>query len=164
MPNRYCAITRVRKFLSQESPKVTVKLRRSGWEVEITCTQDRLKEAIDSVLSSLNTSGGLDSIKNPRESLPAPNKTCRGLVLDLWHDSWLSEAHSLSEVHEEIARRGYNYDRTAVSHSLTDLVREGVLTRMGNMRNYTYIQKRPPPSGHDDEAVTKEPLNEPIEP
>jgi hypothetical protein len=29
-----------------------------------------------------------------------------------------------------------------VSHSLTDMVREGILTRVGTMRNYRYIQKR----------------------
>jgi len=50
----------------------------------------------------------------------------------------------LGEVHEELSRRGYNYDRTAVSHSLTDMVRESILTRVGTMRNYRYIQKRPP--------------------
>jgi hypothetical protein len=47
-------------------------------------------------------------------------------------------------VDEEIARRGYHYDRTAVAHALTDLVKENILTREGVMRNYTYIQKKPP--------------------
>ncbi|HVB12672.1 MAG TPA: hypothetical protein VNE86_06025 [Nitrososphaerales archaeon] len=65
------------------------------------------------------------------------------MILELWEESWFNEARALSEVHEEIARRGYHYDRTAVSHSLTDLVRENVLFRQGNMRNYSYIQKRP---------------------
>ena len=35
------------------------------------------------------------------------------------------------------------YDRTAVSHALVDLVREGTLFRDGTMRNYRYVQKRP---------------------
>ena len=43
-----------------------------------------------------------------------------------------------------LSRRGFNYDRTAVSHSLTDMVRENILTRKGTMRNYQYIQKKPP--------------------
>ena len=63
--------------------------------------------------------------------------------MEMWGESWFETARSLSEVHEEIARRGYHYDKTAVSHSLTDLVRENVLFREGNMRNYSYIQKRP---------------------
>ena len=37
----------------------------------------------------------------------------------------------------------YNYDKTAESHSLSDKVREGILTRVGTLRNYRYIQKKP---------------------
>jgi hypothetical protein len=42
-----------------------------------------------------------------------------------------------------MGRRGYHFDRTAVAHALTDLVREGLLTRMGEARGYRYVQKRP---------------------
>ena len=63
---------------------------------------------------------------------------------DLWNDEWFSTDRGLGEVHEELARRGYHYDRTAVSHALTDLVRESILTRTGSMRSYRYVQKRPP--------------------
>ncbi len=114
--------------------------------MEITCSQEQLKEAIDNVLSSLGSVSALGTTKGGTNATGLGNKTCRGLIIELWQDFWLAEARSLSEVHQEIARRGYNYDRTAVSHSLTDLVRENILTRLGNMRNYTYIQKRPPGS------------------
>ncbi len=123
---------------------ISVKLKRGGWEVEITCAEDQLQKAVESVLASLTTSQQAISTAIPeRAAQTGQNKTCRGLIVELWQESWFSEARSLSEVHEEIARRGYHYDRTAVSHSLTDLVRENLLTREGNMRNYTYIQKRP---------------------
>jgi hypothetical protein len=72
--------------------------------------------------------------------------TCRGLLESLWLEGHFVSERSLGEVHEELSRRGYNYDRTAVSHSLTDMVRENILTRIGTMRNYRYIQKRPPNS------------------
>jgi hypothetical protein len=72
--------------------------------------------------------------------------TCRGLLENLWVEGHFDSERSLGEVHEELSRRGYNYDRTAVSHSLTDMVRENILTRIGTMRNYRYIQKRPPNS------------------
>ncbi|HEY9490805.1 MAG TPA: hypothetical protein VIP56_02380, partial [Nitrososphaeraceae archaeon] len=62
----------------------------------------------------------------------------------LWYEGYFGTDKLLGEVHEEISRRGYNYDRTAVSHSLTDMVRESILSRIGTMRNYRYIQKRPP--------------------
>lgn len=124
--------------------EITVKLRRAGWEVEITCSESQLKQAIESVLSSLNVSSSLPSFPAEDPGTTQGNKTCRGLIVELWRDSWFSEGRSLGQVHEEIARRGYHYDRTAVSHALRDLVLENILTREGNSRNYQYIQKRPP--------------------
>ena len=69
--------------------------------------------------------------------------TCRGLLERMWKEGWFASEKTLGEVHEELARRGYHYDRTAVSHALVDLVREGTLFRDGTMRNYRYVQKRP---------------------
>jgi hypothetical protein len=127
-----------------EGKPITVRLRRGGWEVEITCSESQLKSAIESVLSSLGASGQV-SIPRPEEAeIAQGNKTCRGLIVDLWRESWFSDGKTLAQVHDEIGRRGYHYDRTAVSHALRDLVLETVLTRQGNSRNYLYIQKRPP--------------------
>jgi hypothetical protein len=70
--------------------------------------------------------------------------TCRGLLQSLWYEGYFGIEKPLGEVHEELSRRGFNYDRTAVSHSLTDMVRENILTRKGTMRNYQYIQRKPP--------------------
>jgi hypothetical protein len=129
-----------------EEKKITVKLEKAGWKVEITCTEDQLQKAMESVLSTLTSSTPTQNVPFLQEKTPeGSKKTVRGLISELWEDSWFSDARSLSEVHEEIARRGYHYDRSAVSHSLTDLVKEGILTRQGNMRTYVYIQKKPPP-------------------
>jgi hypothetical protein len=59
----------------------------------------------------------------------------------LLSDNFFTEERQLGQIHEEISRRGYNYDRTAVSHSLTDMVRERTLVRVGTIRNYRYLQK-----------------------
>ncbi|MBM3897197.1 MAG: hypothetical protein FJ358_01530 [Thaumarchaeota archaeon] len=69
---------------------------------------------------------------------------CRDLLLVLWQESWFSSERNLTEVYEELGRKGYHYDKTSISHSLADLVRENILTRVGSMRNYRYVQKRPP--------------------
>ncbi|HZW56156.1 MAG TPA: hypothetical protein VFF30_07700 [Nitrososphaerales archaeon] len=134
----------------EETPRlITVKLKKAGWEVEITCTESQLKQAIESVLSSLESKSPAQlPLTGPSQIAgeSTENKTCRGLIFELWQNQWFAEARSLSDVHEEIARMGYHYDRTAVSHALTDLVRENVLTRQGYPRNYAYIQKRPPSS------------------
>ncbi len=130
-----------------EEKKITVKLEKAGWRVEITCTEDQLQKAIESVLSSLTASSPTQNVPVVEErTSEGSKKTVRGLILELWEEAWFSDARSLSEVHEEIARRGYHYDRSAVSHSLTDLVKESILTRQGNMRTYVYIQKKPPGS------------------
>ena len=130
-----------------EKRTITVRLKEAGWEVEITCEEDQLQKAIESVLSSLTTIPQNAPLLSPSvdEKVESRSKkTVRGLILELWGEAWFSEARSLSEVHEEIARRGYHYDKSAVSHSLTDLVKEGVLSRQGDVRNYVYIQKKPP--------------------
>jgi hypothetical protein len=134
--------------MSNPEKQITVKLRRAGWEVEIVCSESQLESAMKTILSSLNPSNFPTHIQTSQGSSEAGgNKTSRGLIMDLWQESWFSEGRSLSDVHEEIARRGFHYDKTAVSHSLLDLVKEGILTRSGNMRNYAYIQKRPPSAG-----------------
>jgi len=132
---------------SELEKRITVRLKKAGWEVEITCTEDQLKRSIESVLSSLDSKGTVTLPGQSPQVEPAPDtgkKTSRGLILELWQEKWFSEPRSLSEVHEEIARRGYHYDKTAISHALTDLVRETFFTRQGNPRSYSYIQKRPP--------------------
>jgi hypothetical protein len=133
-----------------EKRTITVKLKRAGWEVEITCEEDQLQTAIESVLSSLSAAPQnapyVPSLIDEK-SETGSKKTVRGLILELWGESWFNQARSLSEVHEEIARRGYHYDKSAVSHSLTDLVKEGILSRQGDIRNYAYIQKKPPGGG-----------------
>jgi len=125
---------------------VTVKLKRGTWEIEITCAPDKVQQAVESVLAgmvskeqvsieaSMDAGGGEEVRKF---------ETCRGLLERMWREGWFASERTLGEVHDELARRGYHYDRTAVSHSLVDLVREGTLFRDGTMRNYRYVQKRP---------------------
>jgi len=126
----------------EQSPKVTVKLRRGAWEVEITSPEDRIQRAVESVLAGMASKE--PALVEPSELQPEQRReTCRGLLMTMWHEGWFSSQKALSDVHEEMSRRGYHYDRTAVAHTLVDLVREGVLFRDGSMRNYTYIQKQP---------------------
>jgi hypothetical protein len=155
--------------MSDRPPEeVKIKLKHGEWEVEIICLESKVKQVVENVLSSLDTAklvspvvrAQLEELRQQMESLksrpaefrPVDNEqkattkggmTCRGLLESLWLEGYFAVEKSLGEVHEELSRRGYNYDRTAVSHSLTDMVRENILTRIGTMRNYRYIQKRP---------------------
>ena len=100
-----------------------------------------LKLQINSDIASQE--GTRNSIEPQRREMSKGGATCRGLLEKLWYEGYFGAEKLLGEVHEELSRLGYNYDRTAVSHSLTDMVRESILTRVGTMRNYRYIQKRP---------------------
>jgi len=129
---------------STASPaNVTVRLKRGSWEIEITCPEDRVQQAVESVLAGM-TSKEPDLIEQPpQEEGERRFETCRGLLMTLWREGWFGSPRALSEVHDEMSRRGYHYDRTAVAHTLVDLVREGTLFRDGSARNYRYVQKRP---------------------
>lgn len=124
-------------------PKVTVRLKRGAWEIEITSQEDRVQQAVESVLAGMASKE--PALIESREPDPDQKRfeTCRGLLTTMWREGWFGTSKALSEVHEEMSRRGYHYDRTAVAHTLVDLVREGMLFRDGSMRNYRYIQKQP---------------------
>jgi hypothetical protein len=122
---------------------ITVKLKRGAWEVEITSPENKVQQAVESVLAGMASKE--PALVEAQEAQPDRRKfeTCRGLIISMWREGWFSTPKALSEAHEEMSRRGYHYDRTAVSHTLADLVREGTLFREGSMRNYRYIQKYP---------------------
>lgn len=127
-------------------PNVTVKLRRGSWEIEITSPADKVQQAVESVIAGM-ASKEETSLATPdagSDSTPQRRfETCRSVLQKMWTEGWFSSERTLSEVDDEMARRGYHYDRTAVSHALVDLVREGTLFRDGSMRNYRYVQKFP---------------------
>jgi hypothetical protein len=127
--------------MSSRPSIIRIKLKKGGWEVEIECEENKVKDAMENVISSL---GSIPEISSPRKESSRGVLTCRGLIEQLWTEGWFSNPRNLGDVHDELARRGYHYDRTAVSHSLADLVREGSLTRQGGQRSYRYIQKKPP--------------------
>jgi hypothetical protein len=126
-------------------PNVTVKLKRGSWEIEITSPADKVQQAVESVIAGMASKEEttLASPGSPSEAGEKRFETCRGVLQKMWKEGWFASERTLSEVDEEMARRGYHYDRTAVSHGLVDLVREGTLFRDGAMRNYRYIQKFP---------------------
>ncbi|MGB9727160.1 MAG: hypothetical protein ACPLZF_02015 [Nitrososphaeria archaeon] len=120
---------------------VKIRLKRGSWEVEVECDEEKVAEVVSKVLGSFE---GTVQGSSVHEGKDFGGVTCRGLLERMWREGWFMVSRRLSEVDEELARRGYHYDRSAISHALTDLVREGVLTREGEPRNYHYVQKKPP--------------------
>jgi len=129
----------------EQKPPIRVKMKIGEIEFEIECQEDQLQTAVDRILSTVTEKLKESPLISERAAAPPRAETCKGIIQKLWEEHWFTEAKGLSEVHTELARRGFHYDRTAVAHALIDLVKDGVLTREGKPRRYQYAQKRPPP-------------------
>jgi len=114
-------------------------------EFEIECQEDQLQPTVDKILSAVTEKLKETTLIAGRPPQPPRAETCKGIIQKLWQESFFTTPKGLSEVHDEMARRGFHYDRTAVAHALIDLVKDGILTREGKSRRYQYAQKRPPP-------------------
>ena len=125
---------------------IRLKMKVGNLEFEIECKEDQLEAAVKRILSTV-TAYSKELMIIPERPLPPPRaETCKSLIQKLWSEGWFASSHGLGEVHSEMARRGFHYDRTAVAHALVDLVKDGLLTREGQPRRYRYAQKRPPRS------------------
>jgi hypothetical protein len=130
---------------NQSKPPIRVKMKIGEIEFEIECQEDQLQATVDRILSTVTEKLKESPIISERAAPPPRAETCKGIIQKLWEEGWFAEAKGLSEVHSEMAKRGFHYDRTAVAHALIDLVKDGILTREGKPRRYQYAQKRPPP-------------------
>ena len=128
----------------ETKPPIRVKMKIGTVEFEIECQEDQLQATVDKILSAVTEKLKETQIMTERTLAPPRAETCKGVIQKLWSEGWFSIAKGLSEVHSELATRGFHYDRTAVAHALIDLVKDGILTREGKPRRYQYAQKRPP--------------------
>jgi hypothetical protein len=128
-----------------QKPPIKVKMKIGEIEFEIESQEDQIQTAVDRILSTV--AARLKDVQitshTERQAPPPRAETCKGVIQKLWEESWFSEPKGLDDVHSELARRGFHYDRTAVAHALVDLVKDNVLTRIGRPRRYQYAQKRP---------------------
>ena len=128
----------------EAKPPIRVKMKIGDVEFEIECQEDQLQATVDKILKTVTERLKETQIMTDRTASVSRAETCKGIIQKLWAEGWFSTAKGLSEVHSELAKRGFHYDRTAVAHALIDLVKDGILTREGKPRRYQYAQKRPP--------------------
>jgi hypothetical protein len=131
---------------SQQNPPIKVKMKIGDIEFEIEAQPDQIQTAVNQILTTVTEhSKNLSLIQTNEQTASLPRtETCRGVIQKLWIEGWFNESRGLDDVHSELARKGFHYDRTAVAHALVDLVKENILTRIGKPRRYQYAQKRPP--------------------
>jgi len=126
------------------APAIRLKMKLGNLEFEIECQENQLESAVKRILGTITEYSKEPAIMQERPLPPPRAETCKSLIQHLWSEGWFASPHGLGEVHSEMARRGFHYDRTAVAHALVDLMKEGLLTREGQPRRYRYAQKRPP--------------------
>ncbi|MFQ6085043.1 MAG: hypothetical protein ACE5OY_02070 [Candidatus Bathyarchaeia archaeon] len=122
--------------MSEKKP-IRVRVKIGSVEAEIECDEDQLETAVSKLVSSLREYAEVAPPARPSE------RTCRGVLDTMLLEGWFKEYRVLGEVCDELARRGYHYDRTAVAHALLDLLKEGKLSRTGKPRRYRYVEKKP---------------------
>jgi len=135
-------------LMSQEAkPPIRVKMKIGNVEFEIECREDQIKEVVGKVLSTMTEHEDKTQALSKIMQTPTRAETCKGVIQNLWREGWFASPKSLGDVHNEMMRMGFHYDRTAVAHVLLDLVKDGLLTRVGRPKRYLYAQKRPPNPG-----------------
>lgn len=124
-----------------EQEKIKIEVTVGPATVRIEAPPDKIEEALRQVImvlkETLPQSGLREEIVEKKSSRKV-SPTCSTLLKNLVEEGWFDKPRSLSETVQELAKRGYNYDSTAVSHSLLDLVREKILAREGTPRRYIY--------------------------
>jgi len=128
----------------EAKPPIRVRMKIGEIEFEIECQEEQLQATVDKILSAVTEKLKGTLLLMERAAPPPRAETCKGIIQRLWEEGWFATPRSLGEVHSEMARRGFHYDRTAVAHALIDLVKDAILTRQGKPRRYQYAQKRPP--------------------
>jgi hypothetical protein len=129
-----------------QKPPIKVKMKIGDIEFEIESQEDQIQTAVDRILATVTARLKDFQLAQPERQAPSPRaETCKGVIQKLWEENWFAGPKGLDDVHSELARRGFHYDRTAVAHALVDMVKDNVLTRIGRPRRYQYAQKRPPP-------------------
>jgi len=130
----------------QADKPIRVKMKVGTVEFEIEGTVDQTNEAVGKILATVTEKLKETPMMTGQDQAAPRAETCKVIIQRLWEEGWFSTPRGLNDVHNEMARKGYHYDRTAVAHALIDLVKENVLTREGAPRRYRYSQKRPPPT------------------
>jgi len=115
-------------------------------EFEVECDETQLQSAVSKILNTVTEKLKETPFLADKSTGMQRAETCKSIIQELWDESFFAIGRDLGEVHAEMARRGFHYDRTAVAHALIDLVKDNILTREGKPRRYLYAQKHPPPS------------------
>jgi hypothetical protein len=124
------------KESSGRDPIVEVKLRTGDWEVELKTPQSRVVETISKVLSRLPENLTISAVSGSVPDNRLRNKTLRNLLVGLLDEGWFSQSRTMREVEDKLKDSGYSYAGGSVPHTLSDIAREGLLSRTGEVGGF----------------------------
>ena len=131
-----------------DQEKIKIEVVIGPATVRVEAPPEKLEEAVKQVISAIKavlpqiSAEELGHVQRGERTRKRMQPTCSELLRGLMEEGWFDTPRTLSEVVQELARRGYNYNSTAVSHSLLDLVRERILSREGTPRRYVYYRSK----------------------
>ncbi len=120
----------------KEDDEIKVKMRYGDLELEVQGDPDKVYSLLSKIVGEL----GGEHTHTPESKY---KRSCKEVIEDLWREGWFEKDRKLSEVYLELSTRGYNFDKSAISHALAAMTREGKLKRLGKERKHRYIQKYP---------------------
>ena len=119
-----------------DKDEVKVRVKIGDLEVEIEGPPEKISAILSKVVGDL----GSGHTQTKKEVF---HKSCKEVIEELWREGWFNVERKLSDVYIELSKRGYNFDKSAISHALASLAKEGILRRVGRERKYRYVQKYP---------------------
>ena len=125
--------------MCESKSTIHTKLKIGSIEVDISCRQDQLQDTVAGLINVfISKMQGLDQISIASHSQQG---TCMSSLKILLSEGLFSTKKYVRDVQLELLRRGLHYHRSAVSHCLEDLCKEGLLTKEGTPRRYTFTKR-----------------------
>jgi len=126
-----------------ERERLRFRIRSGDFEVELEGDSNYVKPTFEKLLEDLRSKTKPAMIQIPaavpEETLEGLPSTITGRIEYLVKSGFFDQPRRLSDVVQELARRGFPYDVRTVDNSLRILLRRTLIRRLGVRGHYEYV-------------------------
>jgi len=126
-----------------ERERLRFRIRSGDFEVELEGDSNYVKPTFEKLLEDLRSKTKPAMIQIPaavpEETLEGLPSTITGRIEYLVKSGFFDQPRKLSDVVQELARRGFPYDVKTVDNSLRILLRRALIRRLGVRGHYEYV-------------------------
>jgi len=126
-----------------ERERLRFRIRSGDFEVELEGDSNYVKPTFEKLLDDLRSKTKPATIQIPaavpEETLEGLPSTITGRIEYLVKSGFFDQPRRLSDVVQELARRGFPYDVKTVDNSLRILLRRTLIRRLGVRGHYEYV-------------------------